>query len=62
MMCLKCGKPVYCVNSRQRDADVVRYRQYKCRWCSEKFYTIEVITDAVFARKKINEIINEGKE
>ena len=61
MMCPKCKRPLFCVNSRQLDNETIRYREYRCRVCGEKMYTVETITDMAYGRQHINQIISKKK-
>ena len=61
MICPRWEKGMYCVNSRQRDKENVRYREYRCKHCGEKMYTIESATDEAVGRKNVNRIIGEKK-
>lgn len=61
MICQKCGQPMYCYNTRQKDEENVRYRGYVCKNCGERMYTIETVTDFAYGRKKANQIHAEAK-
>ena len=56
MICPKCGAATKVINSRSEEVMPITYRKQGCGICGHLFWTIEMLTDADFAKEQADAI------